>query len=107
MACPALPLCGLATTEAERALPDINVRIRAAMVKVSQKLMVHYKAGFCTCRLLQGHQGVAGHVIATGWHKQDAQLQRTALWLSLVCVNDRQRSCEHQGQQTAGIQTHG
>jgi sulfite reductase (ferredoxin) len=35
MACPALPLCGLATTEAERALPDINVRIRAAMVKVS------------------------------------------------------------------------
>jgi sulfite reductase (ferredoxin) len=34
MACPALPLCGLATTEAERALPDINVRIRAAMVKV-------------------------------------------------------------------------
>ena len=33
MACPALPLCGLATTEAERALPDINVRIRASMVK--------------------------------------------------------------------------
>ena len=32
MACPALPLCGLATTEAERALPDINVRIRASMV---------------------------------------------------------------------------
>lgn len=35
MACPALPLCGLATTEAERALPDINVRIRAAMTKAS------------------------------------------------------------------------
>lgn len=33
MACPALPLCGLATTEAERALPDINVRIRASMAK--------------------------------------------------------------------------
>ncbi|KAJ9532327.1 hypothetical protein QJQ45_010368 [Haematococcus lacustris] len=33
MACPALPLCGLATTEAERALPDINVRIRAAFVR--------------------------------------------------------------------------
>ena len=24
MACPALPLCGLAITEAERSLPDIN-----------------------------------------------------------------------------------
>jgi sulfite reductase beta subunit-like hemoprotein len=24
MACPALPLCGLAITEAERGLPDIN-----------------------------------------------------------------------------------
>eukprot|EP00199_Chlamydomonas_sp_CCMP681_P001144 CAMPEP_0119104240 /NCGR_PEP_ID=MMETSP1180-20130426/2497_1 /TAXON_ID=3052 ORGANISM="Chlamydomonas cf sp, Strain CCMP681" /NCGR_SAMPLE_ID=MMETSP1180 /ASSEMBLY_ACC=CAM_ASM_000741 /LENGTH=693 /DNA_ID=CAMNT_0007088937 /DNA_START=41 /DNA_END=2122 /DNA_ORIENTATION=- len=33
MACPALPLCGLATAEAERALPDINVRIRAALVR--------------------------------------------------------------------------
>ncbi len=33
MACPALPLCGLATTEAERALPDINVRIRAALTR--------------------------------------------------------------------------
>ena len=34
MACPALPLCGLAVTEAERSLPDINARIRALMVKV-------------------------------------------------------------------------
>lgn len=31
MACPALPLCGLAVTEAERTLPDINKRIRALM----------------------------------------------------------------------------
>nr|QKY14996.1 sulfite reductase [ferredoxin] (SIR) [Polytomella parva] len=28
MACPAMPLCGLAVTEAERGLPDVNVRIR-------------------------------------------------------------------------------
>jgi hypothetical protein len=31
MACPALPLCGLAIAEAERTLPDINARIRALM----------------------------------------------------------------------------
>merc|ERR1711959_664836 len=34
MAYPALPLCGLALTEAERGLPDINKRIRALMTKV-------------------------------------------------------------------------
>ncbi|KAG2437726.1 hypothetical protein HYH02_011103 [Chlamydomonas schloesseri] len=33
MACPALPLCGLAVTEAERALPDVNVRIRAMLMR--------------------------------------------------------------------------
>jgi len=37
MACPALPLCGLAVTEAERGLPDINVRIRALLDKVGLK----------------------------------------------------------------------
>lgn len=31
MACPALPLCGLAIAEAERGLPDVNVRIRALL----------------------------------------------------------------------------
>lgn len=31
MACPALPTCGLAVTESERSLPDINTRIRALM----------------------------------------------------------------------------
>ncbi|KAK9842398.1 hypothetical protein WJX84_005131 [Apatococcus fuscideae] len=31
MACPALPLCGLAIAEAERGLPDLNKRIRAMM----------------------------------------------------------------------------
>lgn len=34
MACPALPTCGLAVTESERSLPDINKRIRALMTKL-------------------------------------------------------------------------
>ncbi|KAL4421460.1 hypothetical protein ABPG75_010751 [Micractinium tetrahymenae] len=44
MACPALPLCGLAIGEAERTLPDINARLRAVMDKVglprSEKFVV-------------------------------------------------------------------
>ncbi len=31
MACPALPLCGLAIGEAERTMPDVNRRIRALL----------------------------------------------------------------------------
>ncbi len=34
MACPALPMCGLAMTEAERRMPDYNVRIRSLLDKV-------------------------------------------------------------------------
>lgn len=34
MACPALPLCGLAISEAERGLPDVNRRIRELLAKV-------------------------------------------------------------------------
>jgi sulfite reductase (ferredoxin) len=34
MACPALPTCGLATTESERALPGILERIRAVLTRV-------------------------------------------------------------------------
>ena len=34
IACPALPLCGLAIGEAERGLPDVNRRLRALLVKV-------------------------------------------------------------------------
>lgn len=34
MACPALPLCGLAITEAERGLPDVNRRVRATLARV-------------------------------------------------------------------------
>jgi len=34
MACPALPLCGLAISEAERGLPDINLRIRSLLSRL-------------------------------------------------------------------------
>ena len=34
IACPALPLCGLAIGEAERGLPDINRRLRALLTKL-------------------------------------------------------------------------
>jgi len=34
IACPALPLCGLAITEAERGLPDVNRRLRDTMNRV-------------------------------------------------------------------------
>ena len=34
MACPALPLCGLAVTEAERALPALHARLRATMTRL-------------------------------------------------------------------------
>lgn len=34
MACPAMPLCGLAVTEAERGLPDVNVRIRSLLTRL-------------------------------------------------------------------------
>jgi sulfite reductase (ferredoxin) len=34
MACPAMPTCGLAVTESERALPDVNARIRAVLKEV-------------------------------------------------------------------------
>jgi hypothetical protein len=44
MACPALPLCGLAIGEAERALPDFNARIRALLDRLgfekSEKFVV-------------------------------------------------------------------
>jgi sulfite reductase (ferredoxin) len=34
MACPALPTCGLAVTESERVLPDVNARIRSVLTEV-------------------------------------------------------------------------
>lgn len=48
MACPALPLCGLAVTEAERTLPDINRRIRSLMDRVGlPKDAVHVRMTGC------------------------------------------------------------
>mmetsp|Transcript_17171 Transcript_17171/g.47611 ORF Transcript_17171/g.47611 Transcript_17171/m.47611 type:complete len:656 (+) Transcript_17171:2425-4392(+) len=49
MACPALPLCGLATTESERALPDINVRIRASMVNAGLPVDEHLVVRMTGC----------------------------------------------------------
>lgn len=47
MACPALPLCGLAITEAERGLPDIN---RCVVVSHGVLCMgVLRMARVCTC----------------------------------------------------------
>ncbi len=37
MACPALPTCGLATTESERAIPGIIERLRALLTKIGLK----------------------------------------------------------------------
>ena len=37
IACPALPLCGLAITEAERRMPEWNARMRALLTKVGMK----------------------------------------------------------------------
>ena len=34
MACPALPLCGLAIAEAERGLPDVNARMRTVLTRL-------------------------------------------------------------------------
>lgn len=34
MACPAMPLCPLAITEAERGIPDLLKRVRAVFEKV-------------------------------------------------------------------------
>ena len=38
MACPAMPLCGLAITEAERAMPSFIERMRALLIKVRHAL---------------------------------------------------------------------
>lgn len=48
MACPALPLCGLAIAEAERGLPDVLKRIRAMLTKVHIELRLRTVADKCT-----------------------------------------------------------
>ena len=43
MACPAMPLCGLAITEAERVMPSFIERVRALLVKMelpSEEIMI-------------------------------------------------------------------
>ena len=42
MACPALPLCGLAVTEAERILPEILMRIEAQLkhLKIEKSILI-------------------------------------------------------------------
>eukprot|EP00210_Caulerpa_lentillifera_P000504 g487.t1 len=47
MACPALPLCGLAIGEAERALPDVNNRIKALMKKLEVDIPVVIRMTGC------------------------------------------------------------
>ena len=49
MACPALPLCGLAIGEAERGLPDINNRIRALMNKLGFGADEHFHVRMTGC----------------------------------------------------------
>lgn len=49
MACPALPLCGLAIGEAERGLPDINNRIRALMNKLGFGADEHFHIRMTGC----------------------------------------------------------
>ena len=74
MACPALPTCGLAVTESERSLPDINLRIRALMTKLGfdegESFVVRMTGQAVTTFTLLGSQGTPwcdGHVVAMGW----------------------------------------
>lgn len=45
MACPAMPLCPLAITEAERGIPDILKRVRAVFEKVYKMGNHNYRCG--------------------------------------------------------------
>lgn len=47
MACPALPLCGLAIGEAERALPDVNNRLKALMKKLKIEIPIVVRMTGC------------------------------------------------------------
>ena len=38
MACPAMPTCGLAVTEAERALPDVMTQLEAELARLGPGL---------------------------------------------------------------------
>lgn len=47
MACPALPLCPLAITEAERGIPEILKRVRAVFDKVITLFILHFIVIIC------------------------------------------------------------
>ena len=49
MACPALPLCGLAIGEAERSLPDVNRRIRSVMDRLGFAPDEHFVVRMTGC----------------------------------------------------------
>ncbi|CAI7908353.1 unnamed protein product [Closterium sp. NIES-54] len=64
MACPALPLCGLAITEAERGLPSVLKRIRAMLDKVGEgDAAVRQGCSFCSgeSRVMSAHCLVMHH----------------------------------------------
>jgi sulfite reductase (ferredoxin) len=75
MACPALPLCGLAIGEAERALPDINRRVRNLLSKVGLEgeTLVMRMTGCANGCVLHTWQVLALHVFC---------LQRSLVGLS-------------------------
>ena len=61
MACPALPLCGLAIAEAERTLPDVNARLRGVLDRLGfakdEKFVVRMSGGWGRGWRVRGRQG--------------------------------------------------
>lgn len=49
MACPALPLCGLAISEAERGMPDMNSRIRNLLTRLGFDESEHFVVRMTGC----------------------------------------------------------
>ena len=72
MACPAMPLCGLAIGEAERSLPDFNARLRAVLDRLGfaadEKFVVRatgeWGQYYCTAAVL--HSCTAATVCGCG-----------------------------------------
>lgn len=70
MACPAMPLCGLAIGEAERGLPAVNERIRALLDKLgfdrSEQFVVRM-TGEAACWLWASDGAVVECCFGEGW----------------------------------------
>ena len=64
MACPALPLCGLAIGEAERSIPDVNRRLRALLDRLGlpESTTVSRTAAGAPCSDRAELRGSAGRV---------------------------------------------